>query len=52
MMNTSLLGSIITIGFSLAYLGIIAWTLWPKNKKTFQAHGLIPLKDEDTDNEY
>ncbi|MDC7684473.1 cbb3-type cytochrome c oxidase subunit 3 [Asticcacaulis sp. BYS171W] len=51
MMNTSLLGGLITLAFTVVFLGIAAWAYWPKNKDKLQAHRLIPLNDEDTHND-
>lgn len=49
MMNLSLMGGLITLAFTLTFLGITLWAYWPKNKDALQAHRLIPLQDEDTD---
>ncbi len=29
------------------FIGIVAWVMWPKRRKTMEEHGQIPLKDED-----
>ncbi|MDC7685267.1 cbb3-type cytochrome c oxidase subunit 3 [Asticcacaulis sp. BYS171W] len=49
MMNTSLLGGLITLAFTLTFVSIAVWAYWPKNKAKLQAHRLIPLQDEEAD---
>jgi len=29
------------------FIGIVAWAFWPSRKQTFEAHGHIPLDDDD-----
>ena len=29
------------------FIGIVAWAFWPSNKKRLEAHGRIPLDDDD-----
>lgn len=31
----------------ILFLGIVAWTFWPRNKERLERHGDIPLRDED-----
>ena len=29
------------------FVGIVAWAFWPSNKSRLEAHGRIPLDDDD-----
>jgi cytochrome c oxidase cbb3-type subunit 4 len=31
----------------LVFLGIVGWVLWPRRKEKLEAHGRIPLEDDD-----
>ena len=31
----------------ILFLGIVAWAFWPSNKSKFEAHGNIPLDDDE-----
>lgn len=33
------------------FLGIVVWAYWPKNKSRFADDAMIPLKDEDENEE-
>lgn len=50
MMNTSLWGSLVTVGFVISFVSIALWAYWPSNKDKLQAHASIPLSDEDETN--
>lgn len=46
MISLELTGGLLTLAFTLGFLGIVVWAYWPKNKDKLQAHGQIPLNDE------
>jgi cytochrome c oxidase cbb3-type subunit 4 len=29
------------------FVAIVAWAFWPKNKRRFERHGEIPLRNDD-----
>jgi cytochrome c oxidase cbb3-type subunit IV len=29
------------------FVAIVAWAFWPKNKRRFEGHGEIPLRNDD-----
>ncbi|MDJ0949570.1 MAG: cbb3-type cytochrome c oxidase subunit 3 [Alphaproteobacteria bacterium] len=29
------------------FIGIVVWAFWPKRKRELEAHGQIPLRDDD-----
>jgi cytochrome c oxidase cbb3-type subunit 4 len=29
------------------FIAIVAWAFWPKNKRRFERHGEIPLRNDD-----
>ncbi len=31
------------------FCGIFLWAYWPKNKAMIEAHGLIPLRDDENE---
>jgi len=38
------------IFFIVLFLGIVAYALWPSNKKTFDRMASLPMQDDDTPN--
>lgn len=44
-MTLSILGSLITLSFFVAFVGIAVWTFLPSNKAKLKAYGEIPLKE-------
>ncbi|MCC7271678.1 MAG: cbb3-type cytochrome c oxidase subunit 3 [Alphaproteobacteria bacterium] len=42
----SLLRSLWVVWFMALFLGIVAWALWPANRRRFEDHGQIPLRDD------
>ncbi|MEM9964243.1 MAG: cbb3-type cytochrome c oxidase subunit 3 [Asticcacaulis sp.] len=50
-MNSGLMGALLTLTFTVVFVGIAIWAYWPKNKSKIQSHGQIPFKDEADDNE-
>lgn len=28
------------------FVGVVAWAYWPRNKKAFEKHAMIPLDDD------
>jgi cbb3-type cytochrome oxidase subunit 3 len=41
-----LLRSLWTVWFFALFVGIVAWTLWPKRKTQLEEHAQIPLRDD------
>ena len=39
--------SLWVVWLMLLFLGIVAWAYWPKRKSKLQAHGQIPLRDDE-----
>lgn len=35
-----------TIVIVIAFFGLLAWVLWPKNREKFRSYGHIPLRDD------
>ena len=35
------------VGCVLLFAGIVAWAFWPGRKARLEAHGRIPLEDDD-----
>jgi cytochrome c oxidase cbb3-type subunit 4 len=38
---------LVTVWVMLIFIGIVAWAFWPKRRKSQEAHGRIPLDDDD-----
>ncbi len=45
-MNTEPIGIAVLLAFTLAFTGICIWVLWPSNRQSMKAHGLIPLQED------
>ncbi len=48
-MNQTHLGMAVLVAFSVSFLAICVWALWPSNRQRLKSYGLIPLQ-EDNDN--
>lgn len=35
-----------TVVIVIAFLGLLAWVLWPRNREKFRRYGQIPLRDD------
>ena len=35
-----------SVWFMLVFVGIVAWALWPCNRRRLEDHGRIPFRDE------
>jgi cytochrome c oxidase cbb3-type subunit 4 len=35
-----------SVWFMLVFVGIVAWALWPGNRRRLEDHGRIPFRDE------
>ena len=42
-----LMHSLVTVWVMLLFIGIVAWAFWPKRRRRLEAHGRIPLDDDD-----
>jgi cytochrome c oxidase cbb3-type subunit 4 len=40
-----------TIYFAILFLGGLIYALWPRHKDAFQRLALLPLEDDETDND-
>ncbi|MBI5120734.1 MAG: cbb3-type cytochrome c oxidase subunit 3 [Rhodospirillales bacterium] len=38
--------SLWTVWIFVVFIGIVAWSFWPKNKAKLEEYGNIPLKDD------
>ena len=48
-MNTTLIGIGVLVAFTLSFLAICVWALWPSNRQRLKAYGLIPLQEDKDD---
>ena len=46
--DINLVRAAVLILLILAFLGIIAWVLWPTHSRKIEEHGRIPFKDEES----
>jgi len=40
-----------TVVVMIAFFGLLAWVLWPRNREKFRRYGQIPLRDDAPDEE-
>ena len=46
-MDVNLLRIIVTVASFAAFLGIVAFAVWPANNRRFQEAAMVPLNDGD-----
>ena len=44
-MDVNLLRTLVTVASFAAFLGIVAFALWPANHRRFQEAAMVPLED-------